>query len=112
MTDPQREMSEEVEPEGLTLSEHIFQEWERRIRREEFEKGFKEGFQKAVREAACQEGQIQGMQKITLSVLRQRFGPVPQVARQRVKEISSTRELQRLFRRILSADSLQETGLV
>lgn len=77
------------------MLEQTFRDWEQQIRREE-----------------RQEGEIQGMQKLVLSMLPQRFGPVPQVIRQRVKETSSTRELQRLFRRILTADSLQQTGLV
>jgi predicted transposase YdaD len=86
---------EEVDLEDFPMLEQTFRDWERQIRREE-----------------RQEGEIRGMQKLVLSILRQRFGPVPQVARQRVKEVSSTRELDELSRRILSADSLQQTGLV
>jgi hypothetical protein len=52
------------------------------------------------------------MQKLVLNTLRQRFGPVPQAVRQRVREISSAAELTRLNQRILSSNTLRDTGLL
>jgi predicted transposase YdaD len=58
-----------------------------------------------------QEGQLE-MQKLVLEMLRDRFGSIPQTARQRIKEISSLPELRKFARRVLTANSLQETGLL
>jgi predicted transposase YdaD len=80
------------------MLEETFREWEQKMRRE----GRREG---------RQEGQVEGMQKMVLQTLRQRFGPVPQDVRRRVREISSSTELTRLHRRALTAKSLQETDL-
>lgn len=100
---PGATIPEEVDLEDFPMLEQTFRDWERQIRREERKEGRQEG---------RQEGQIEGMQKLILSMLRQRFGPVPKVVRQRVKEISSPKELDQLSRRILTAGSLQQTGLV
>lgn len=85
--------------ESGTMLEETFKEWEQKMRRE----GRREG---------RQEGEVQGMQKVALDLLRQRFGPVPQNVRERVRALSSSSELRKLTRRILTAKSLQDTGLV
>lgn len=72
------------------MLEETFREWEQKIRRE---------------------GELE-MQKLILDMLRDRFGPVPQAVRQRVKEISSLPELRKLARRVPTASSLQKTGLL
>jgi hypothetical protein len=77
------------------MLEETFREWERKIRQE-----------------ARREGKVEGLRKAVLAILRQRFGRVPQAVRKRVKEISSLPELRKLTRRILAANSLQETGLL
>ena len=87
---------------GATMLEETFREWERKVRREE---------RRAGREEGRQEAQVE-MQKLILDMLRDRFGPVPQVARERVKEISSLSELRKLARRVLTASSLQKTGIL
>jgi hypothetical protein len=79
---------------GATMLEETFREWEQKMLQQ-----------------GRREGQLE-MQKLILEVLRDRFGPVPQVARQRVKEVSSLPELRKLARRVLTASSLQKTGLL
>jgi predicted transposase YdaD len=88
--------------ESATMLEETFREWEQKMRREGRQEGRREG---------RQEGQVEGMQKMVLQALRQRFGPVPQDVRRRVREISSSTELTKLHRRVLTASSLQETDL-
>lgn len=80
------------------MLEETFRDWERKMRQE----GRREG---------RQEGQVEGMQKMVLETLRQRFGPVPQSIRRRIREISSASELTKLNRRILTAKTLRDTGL-
>ena len=88
---------------SATMLEETFIEWEQKMRQEGRREGRREG---------RQEGQVEGMQKAALEMLRQRFGPVPQVVRRSVREISSPAELTKLTRKILTATSLQETGLL
>jgi Domain of unknown function (DUF4351) len=75
---------------SATMLDETFREWEQKIRQQERRE----------------------MQKLVLEMLQQRFGPIPQGVRQRLKEISAASELRKLGRRILTANSLQETGLV
>lgn len=83
------------------MLEETFKEWEQKLRRE----ARLEGQQEILRKETL------GMQKLVLDMLRQRFGPVPPAVRQRVQDISSSTELRRLARRILTARSLEKTGL-
>ncbi|HKV08679.1 MAG TPA: Rpn family recombination-promoting nuclease/putative transposase [Thermoanaerobaculia bacterium] len=92
---------------SATMLEETFRDWERKIRQESLREGRREG-----RQEGRQEGQIEGLQKAILEMLRQRFGPVPQAVRQHVREMSSASDLTKLTRRILTASSLQETGLL
>jgi predicted transposase YdaD len=57
------------------------------------------------------EGEILGMRKLVLQMLIQRFGRLPGQVRLRVEEISTTRELRALSRRIMTAETLHDTGL-
>lgn len=85
------------------MLEETFREFEQKVRQEARQEGRQEG---------RREGQVEGMQKLVLNTLRQRFGPVPQAVRQRIREISSSAELTKLNRRILASNSLRETGLL
>jgi predicted transposase YdaD len=96
---------------SATMLEETFREWEQKMLRQGRQEGRREGRQEGRREGR-QEGQVEGMQKMVLETLRQRFGPVPQDIRRRVREISSASELTKLNRRILTAKSLRDTGLV
>lgn len=62
------------------------------------------------KEEGRQEG-LQVMRPAVLSLLEQRFGPLPENTRARVEEIGSVEELAALTGRILSAGSLAELGL-
>ena len=57
------------------------------------------------------EGRAEGMHQILLRQLKQRFGPISQEVRRKVEEIQSTRRLNILADKILTAGSLQELGL-
>jgi len=81
------------------MLEETFREFEQKVRQE-------------ARQEGRREGEVEGMQKMAVEMLRQRFGRLPQAVRERVLAISSTAKLKKLTRRIMTANSLQETGLV
>jgi hypothetical protein len=56
-------------------------------------------------------GEAKGGREILLSLLAERFGPLPEGARRQVEEISSLRRLTQLAKRVLTAHSLEEMGL-
>jgi putative YhgA-like transposase/uncharacterized protein DUF4351 len=73
-----------------------------------------EWFQGAREEGLSQgrrEGQLEGMRKMLLRLLDQRFGKLPQKARRQVAALSSARQLERLLERAVAARSLKELGL-
>ena len=93
--------------ESGTMLEETFKEWEQKMLSQGRREGRREG-----RQEGRQEGEVQGIQKVALDMLRQRFGPVPKDVRERVRVISSSSELRKLTRRILTAKSLRDTGLL
>jgi hypothetical protein len=78
--------------EAPMLAETV-RKWEKQIRREE-----------------RKEGQAEGMRKLLLQQMAQRFGRVPARIRQQVGEIPVP-ELRKLARKILAAEALQDLGL-
>lgn len=56
-------------------------------------------------------GRGEGAREILLSLLAERFGPVPEVSRRQVEEISSFKRLTQLAKKVLTAHSLEEMGL-
>jgi len=56
-------------------------------------------------------GRGEGAREILLSLLAERFGPLPEGARRQVEEISSLQRLTQLAKRVLTAHSLEEIGL-
>jgi hypothetical protein len=62
------------------------------------------------REEGLQEG-LRALREILLSLLEQRFGPLPEEARQKIEGISSLDRLTRLGRRVLTARSLSALRL-
>jgi hypothetical protein len=94
--------SREINLRSAPMLEETFKEWEQKMLQEGRREGRQEG-----RRQGRQEGQVE----LVLEMLRQRFGPVPQAIRQRVREMPSS-ELRILARRILAASSLQQTGLL
>lgn len=57
------------------------------------------------------ESEKQGVRKVLLHLLEQRFGPIPGAIRQRVEQIRSMDRLTRLTERVLTARSLKEMRL-
>ncbi len=56
-------------------------------------------------------GEAKGAREILLSLLAERFGPLPEGARRQVEEIGSLQRLTKLAKRVLTAHSLEEMGL-
>jgi len=56
-------------------------------------------------------GEAKGGREILLSLLAERFGPLPEGALRQVEEISSLKRLTKLAKRVLTAHSLEEMGL-
>jgi uncharacterized protein DUF4351 len=56
-------------------------------------------------------GRGEGAREILLSLLAERFGPLPEGARRQVEEIGSLQRLTQLAKRVLTAHSLEEMGL-
>jgi hypothetical protein len=56
-------------------------------------------------------GRGEGAREILLSLLAERFGPLPEGSRRQVEEISSLKRLTQLAKRVLTAHSLEEMGL-
>jgi len=94
-------------PEGVNLEEasmleETLIEWGEKIRKEAHKEARLEG---------RKEGQILGLRKVLLQQMSLRFGRLPKDVRSRVEQITSTQELEKLTRKILSAKSLEEMGL-
>lgn len=85
----------------MSLEENMLA-WRKRKEREWHRNGLKEG---------RQEGRAEGMHQILLRQLDRRFGPLSEELRRKIEEIQSTRRLNLLADRILTAGSLQELGL-
>jgi hypothetical protein len=92
------------------MLEETFREWELKLRQEGFRQGFVEGFRQGLREARRETAKE--LRTLVLDILRYRFGPVPQAVRKRVREISSLSDFKKLIRRLMNANSIQETGLL
>jgi len=91
--------------------------WADRLEAKGREVGLREGLQEG-RHEGRQEGRREGlreglraMQEMLLSLLEQRFGPLPEATRERVEAISSLERLTRLGRRVLTARSLASLRL-
>jgi hypothetical protein len=70
--------------------------WSERMKAEGREEGLQKGLQQGLR----------ALRKVVLSLLEQRFGPLPEETRERVEAISSLERLTRLGSRVLTARSL------
>jgi len=72
---------------------------------------WREKFKKEAVRQGRQEGVAEGMQKLILQQMTQRFGRLPAHVYRQIEEISSLQELRKLGRRVLRAKSLEEMGL-
>jgi predicted transposase/invertase (TIGR01784 family) len=106
-------------PEGINLKEAPMLEetlvkWRDEIRKEALQEGRKEGRQEGRQEGRREgrhEGQVLTLRKMLLQQLTLRFGRLPKTVRSRVEQISSTQELEKLTRKVLTASSLEEMGI-
>ena len=73
------------------MLEQAAREWEKRF--------LKEG---------RKEGQVDGMRRLLLKQLDERFGPLPETVRRQVEAIDSARALETLGKRVLVAKSLDD----
>jgi flagellar biosynthesis/type III secretory pathway protein FliH len=102
-----RTFPDAILPEGMNLKEAPMLEetlikWRDEIRKEARQEGLKEGLQ---------EGRVLSLRKMLLQQMTLRFGRLPKPVRSRVEQITSTQELEKLTRKVLSATSLEEMGL-
>jgi len=86
--------------------------WSERLK----EEGKKEGLRlvRQERKLGKQEGLDEGarsLQQVLLSLLGQRFGPLPESVQRQVEAISSLRRLTRLAEQVLTVGSLRELRL-
>lgn len=77
------------------MLEEAARRWEKRFLRE----GRKEG---------RKEGRVEGARDFLLSLIEQRFGPLPKTVRSEIKAIESPRTLKLLGQRVLVAESLED----
>jgi hypothetical protein len=63
------------------------------------------------RNSVKKEGKVEGIQRLLLNLMKQRFGSVPPPVRRQIREISSVSELEDLAGRLLTADSISDLGL-
>jgi len=59
----------------------------------------------------AQEARLEVRRATLLKLMTLRFGRLPKEARSRVERMTSDKELDRLTRKVLSANSLQDMGL-
>ncbi len=80
--------------EDVTMLEETILEWEKQFLRR-----------------GRQEGRIEGMRRMLVRLMEERFGPLPSSVRHSLEAVSSPRKLERLFGQALKADSLAQVGL-
>jgi uncharacterized protein DUF4351 len=89
---------EVVDLEDTAMLEETLSEWSKGVREEGLQVGRKTG-------------QVEGMQRLLLRLLGQRFGTLPSGVKKRVRAITSLSRLEELALRVLSTGSLAEIGL-
>jgi uncharacterized protein DUF4351 len=90
--------------------EGVLRQGRREGRMEGRREGRQQGRQEGRREGR-QEGRMEGERRLLVRQMEWRFGPLPRWVRQRVREISSLPELERLGKRLLQATTLEEMAL-
>ncbi|HEX6903431.1 MAG TPA: Rpn family recombination-promoting nuclease/putative transposase [Thermoanaerobaculia bacterium] len=76
--------------EDVTMLEETILEWEKQFLRR---------------------GRIEGMRRMLVRLMEERFGPLPSNIRRSLEAVSSPRKLERLFGQALKAESLAQVGL-
>jgi predicted transposase YdaD len=93
------------------MLEETLIKWHDEIREEALKEGRQEGRQEGRTEGRREgrrEGQVLTLRKMLLQQLTLRFGRLPETVRRRVEQISSTQELEKLTKKVVSARSLEE----
>ncbi len=88
--------------------------WADTLRAEGMEKGLEKGLEQGReegREEGREKGREEGRRELLLEQLERRFGPLPPATVERVRSLTSRKELSRLAARVLDATSLEELGL-
>lgn len=108
---------EEVETMLAENAKRWTREWKREGMQEGLKKGREEGLEKGLKKG-LQEGREEGLEKglqvtrdLLLSLMANRFGPVPTKIRRKVQGIKEAEELKKLGNRLLVASSLDDLGL-
>jgi flagellar biosynthesis/type III secretory pathway protein FliH len=86
------------------LAERVM-EWTREWEQEGFEKGRQEGRQEG------REKDLEEARSALMEAIEQRFGPVPEVIRQRIATMSSLREIMLVATRVATIPSLDALGI-
>ena len=86
------------------LAERVKQ-WSRELKEEGRQEGLQKGLQKGRREG------IHAFQDVLLSEVAERFGPVSEETRRRIKSIQDLDKLKALVKRLVTASSLDDLGL-
>jgi hypothetical protein len=102
-----RTFPDAIIPEGMDLKEAPMLEqtlikWRKQIEKQA---------RKEARLEGRVEGRLEGRRDMLLKQMTFRFGRLPEEVRSRVQQVTSTKELDRLTRKVLSASSLQDMGL-
>jgi predicted transposase YdaD len=114
---PEARSLEEV---NTMLAERVMKwtrEWKEEGRQEGLQKGLQKGLRKG-RQEGLQKGVEKGVQQgvlafqdVLLSEMAERFGPVPEATRRRVKSIQDLDKLKEVVKRLIHASSLDDLGL-
>jgi predicted transposase YdaD len=96
--------------EEMPMLEETLLDWWNGAREDGWVKGREEGRAKG-REEGQLEGQLRGKQQMLLRLLEKRFGRLPRKALRKIEALHADNQLDSLFDRALTADSLSELGL-
>lgn len=68
-------------------------------------------WQEEGRQRGLEEGRQEGVRSVVLSLIEQRFGPIPEDVRQRVESLDDLDALTHIAKRILLVSSIEELGI-
>jgi flagellar biosynthesis/type III secretory pathway protein FliH len=94
------------------LTERVIEwtrEWEQEGFRKGYEQGFKEGYEEGLRMG--HEQILEEARSVLVEAIEQRFGQVPDTARQRITAMNSIREIMEAHARAVTAPSLDALGI-
>lgn len=92
--------------EGTSMLEENLIRWRDQARNQ----GRREGLKEGLKEGRLQ-GEVLGLRRALLKLMAERFGRLPKEVRSQVQQISSTQDLEKLTRKVLSAESLEDLSI-